>query len=85
MRLQYLSADTDAQEIQTQLEKHGALIIEDVIDQTTVDQLKNEIDPFIEKTPTGRDDFSGFNTQRTSALVSRSPTCRSLITNDLIL
>ena len=62
MKLQYLSADTDAQEIQNQLEKHGALIIEDVIDQTTVDQLKNELDPFIEKTPTGGDDFSGFNT-----------------------
>jgi ectoine hydroxylase-related dioxygenase (phytanoyl-CoA dioxygenase family) len=85
MKLQYLSADTDAQEIQNQLEKHGALIIEGVIDQTTVDQLKNELDPFIEKTPTGEEDFSGFNTQRTSALVSRSPTCRSLITNDLVL
>ena len=85
MKLQYLSADTNAQEIQSQLKKHGALIIEDVIDQTTVDQLKNEIDPLIEKAPAGRDDFTGFNTQRMGALVSRSSTCRSLITNDLIL
>ena len=85
MKLQYLSADTDSQEIQSQLEQHGALVIKDVIDQATVDQLKNEIDPFIEKAPVGRDDFSGFNTQRMGALVSRSPTCRSLITNELIL
>ena len=47
MKLQYLPANTDAQEIQNQLEKHGAVIIEDVIDQTTVDQLNSEIDPFI--------------------------------------
>ena len=85
MKLQYLSADTDSQEIQSQLEQHGALVIKDVIDQATVDQLKNEIAPFIEKAPAGRDDFSGFNTQRMGALVSRSPTCRSLITNELIL
>ncbi|MEE2783849.1 MAG: phytanoyl-CoA dioxygenase family protein [Pseudomonadota bacterium] len=85
MKLQYLSADTDAQEIQSQLEKHGALIIEEVIDQTTVDHLKNEINPFIANVPTGRDDFTGFNTQRMGALVSRSATCRSLITNALIL
>ena len=85
MKLPYLPANTDTQEIQIQLEKNGALIIEDVIDQPTVAKIKEEIDPFIKKAPTGRDDFSGFKTQRMGALVSRSPTCRSLITNDLIL
>ena len=85
MKLPYLPANTDTQEIQIQLEKNGALIIEDVIDQPTIAKIKEEIDPFIKKAPTGRDDFSGFKTQRMGALVSRSPTCRSLITNDLIL
>ena len=85
MKLQYLSADTDSQEIQSQLEQHGALVIRDVIDQATVDQLKNEIAPLIEKAPSGKDKFTGFNTQRMGAMVSRSPTCRSLITNELIL
>ena len=33
MKLPYLPANTDTQEIQIQLEKNGALIIEDVIDQ----------------------------------------------------
>tara|TARA_A100000164_G_scaffold328041_1_gene314845 strand:- start:112 stop:930 length:819 start_codon:yes stop_codon:yes gene_type:complete len=85
MKLSYLPADTDAREIQSQLEKSGALVIKNVIDQATIAQINEEIDPFITKAPTGRDDFSGFNTQRMGALVSRSPTCRSLITNDLIL
>ena len=85
MQLQYLSATAGSQEIQYQLEKHGALVIEDVIDQTTIEQLNIELKPFILKTPTGQDDFTGFKTQRMGAMVSRSPTCRSLITNGLIL
>tara|TARA_S200000501_G_scaffold360381_1_gene387382 strand:+ start:393 stop:1211 length:819 start_codon:yes stop_codon:yes gene_type:complete len=85
MQLQYLSATAGSQEIQYQLEKHGALVIENVIDQTTIEDLNNELGPFILKTPTGHDDFTGFKTQRMGAMVSRSPTCRSLITNDLIL
>ena len=85
MQLQYLNATADSQEIQNQLERHGALVIENVIDQTTIEALNKELEPFILKTPTGHDDFTGFKTQRMGAMVSRSPTCRSLITNDLIL
>ena len=85
MQLQYLSATADSQEIQNQLERHGALVIENVIDQTTIEALNKELEPFILKTPTGHDDFTGFKTQRMGAMVSRSPTCRSLITNHLIL
>tara|TARA_A100001011_G_C14269753_1_gene826445 strand:- start:793 stop:1611 length:819 start_codon:yes stop_codon:yes gene_type:complete len=85
MKLPYLPAHTDSQEIQSQLEKSGALVVENVVDQTTVANISEEIDPFIQKAPTGRDDFSGFRTQRMGALVSRSPTCRSLITHELIL
>ena len=39
MQLQYLSATADSQEIQNQLERHGALVIENVIDQTTIEAL----------------------------------------------
>ena len=85
MKLHSLPKTTNVQEIHNLLEEYGALIIRDVIDQTTIEKLRNEIDPFIQKAPSGRDDFSGFKTQRMGALVSRSPTCRSLITNDLIL
>ena len=74
MQLQYLSATADSQEIQYQLEKHGALVIENVIDQTTIEALNKELEPFILKTPTGNDDFTGFKTQRMGAMVSRSPT-----------
>ena len=85
MTLTYLPANTAALEVASQLEEHGALVITDVISSTVADQLITEIGTFIDKTPTGKDEFSGYNTQRTGALISRSATCRSLATNDLIL
>ena len=57
MQLQYLSAAADSQEIQNQLERHGALVIENVIDQTNIEALNKELEPFILKTPTGYDDM----------------------------
>ena len=85
MTLTYLPANTAALEVASQLEEHGALVITDVISSTVADQLITEIGTFIDKTPTGKDEFSGYNTQRIGALISRSATCRSLATNDLIL
>jgi len=41
--------------------------------------------PFVEKTATGRDDFTGRSTQRTGALVARSPACRELVMDQHIL
>ena len=49
MQLQYLNATADSQEIQNQLERHGALVIEDVIDKTIIDELTKELEPFINK------------------------------------
>ena len=85
MELKYLPSNTDALEIANQLEEHGALVITDLISSTETDQFITEIGSFIDNTPTGKDQFSGYNTQRTGALISRSATCRSLATNDLIL
>ena len=85
MELKYLPSNTDTLEIANQLEEHGALVITDVISSTEADHLITEIGTFIDNTPTGKDEFSGYNTQRTGALISRSQACRSLATNDLIL
>ena len=63
MKLQYLSANTDSNKFANQLEKDGALIITDVIRQSETEQLITEIGPFIDNTPTSKDDFSGYNTK----------------------
>jgi ectoine hydroxylase-related dioxygenase (phytanoyl-CoA dioxygenase family) len=85
VNLTYLPKDTSILEAVTHLTEHGALVIENVIDGDTVNVLRGEIAQYIENTPMGRDKFSGYKTQRTGGLVSRSAICRSLVTNDLIL
>ena len=50
-----------------------------------VDQLIAEVQPHIDATPTGRDEFTGHTTRRTGALAARSAACRDLIMHDLVL
>ena len=67
------------------MERDGAAIIEGVIDPSTVAQMTAEVQPFIDRTPMGSDDFTGRQTQRTGALVARTPTCRGLVMHDRIV
>lgn len=85
MSLQTLPPTATVEEILTTLEGDGALIIRDLISKDVVAQMTNEVMPFIDKTPMGGDDFAGRRTQRTGALVARTPTCRDLILNSTVL
>jgi len=84
MTLQTLRPDASTEEILAALERDGATIIADIIDQDLVKKMVDEVSPYIEKTPMGRDDFTGRQTQRTGALVARTPTCRGLITHPTV-
>ena len=79
MSLQRLARDTANQDILAAMARDGAVIVEDLIDRETVEQITAEVMPFIDNTPFGPDDFTGRRTKRTGALAARSPTCRDLI------
>ena len=85
MALTTLPADSDTQTITDLLTRDGGVILADVIDAATVDTLLGEVMPYIERTPAGGDDFTGRATQRTGALVARSPTCRTLVMHPAII
>lgn len=85
MSLQTLAPDSSTEEILAALDRDGAAILRDVIDTATVQRMTDEVMPFIAKTPMGGDDFTGRKTQRTGALVARTPTCRELIMQPNIL
>lgn len=85
MALKKLPRDTTQEDILTALEADGAVIIEDIIDAGVVAQMTAEVMPYIQATPMGLDDFTGRKTQRTGALVARTPTCRDLIMQPTIL
>ena len=84
-RLQTLPPDTATEAIVETLNRDGAAILEDVIDDAAIDIVLGEVMPYIDKSATGRDDFTGKRTQRTGALVARSPACRELVMNKSIL
>jgi ectoine hydroxylase-related dioxygenase (phytanoyl-CoA dioxygenase family) len=50
-----------------------------------LDQIEEELSPFLQATPGGPDDFSGHLTRRTGSLIARSPTSRQLVMHPLAL
>ena len=83
--LQHLPADADPAAIAAILDSDGALILDDVLTASQVAGVMAELTPYIEATPVGRDDFTGFSTTRTGALVARSPASRTLVMHPTIL
>ena len=85
MTLTTLTSEATVEEVVQLLRQDGALIIKDIISPQVVDQLTAEMQPYINATPMGRDEFTGHTTRRTGALAARSAACRDLIVNDLVL
>jgi ectoine hydroxylase-related dioxygenase (phytanoyl-CoA dioxygenase family) len=74
-----LSAGTPAEDVLAVLERDGALILEGMIPDATVDAVLAELKPYVDATRVGHDSFSGHRTTRTGALVARSPQVRPLV------
>jgi ectoine hydroxylase-related dioxygenase (phytanoyl-CoA dioxygenase family) len=85
MALQTLQRDCSTDAILEAMARDGACIVAGVAPASTVRQMVAEVAPFIERTPFGSDDFTGRRTQRTGALVARTPTCRDLVLNPTVL
>ena len=80
----YFDADADNEEILEVLREDGACVLVDVMDENLKSRVNDELQPFIEATPHGRDDFTGRLTGRTGALVARSEASRELVMHSMI-
>lgn len=85
MTLTHVPADTPAEQIHEILARDGALVIDDLASHDVIDAIAAEMEPYVEATPNGSDDFSGRTTKRTGALIARSPSSRELVTHPLVL
>jgi ectoine hydroxylase-related dioxygenase (phytanoyl-CoA dioxygenase family) len=83
--LKHLPANAAAEAIADALTTDGALILDHVLSPAQADAVAAEIGPFVAATENGRDQFTGFQTTRTGALVARSPKCREMIMHPTIL
>ena len=84
-QLETLPGDTPLETILEVFKRDGACIIKDLLPLETVDETLQQVMPYVERTKYGGDDFTGRKTRRTGALVARSPACRDIVTNELIL
>ncbi len=85
MSLQTLAPDSKASEIVAAMQRDGACIVRDVLDPEALARLDADLKPWIDRSQTGADDFTGRFTKRTGALIARCPESRPVVTNPLIL
>ncbi len=85
MSVRHLPASAGAEEIAAVLGEDGAAIVDHIVSASVMDRVAAEMHPYIQATPGGRDDFAGRTTRRTGGLIARSPTCRDLVMNPLVL
>jgi ectoine hydroxylase-related dioxygenase (phytanoyl-CoA dioxygenase family) len=78
-------ATASVEEISDALIAHGVVIIERLVDPELCERMAAELDPWLASTPTGADEFSGHNTRRTGALLTRVPSSAALVAHQLIL
>jgi len=82
--VQTLSATATSQEVLAVVSRDGAVIVEGLLNKDQVEQFRAELDPFMESTTLGQDDFTGRSTTRTGALVARSAMAREMVMHPLI-
>lgn len=67
------------------LERDGGVIIEPFLAPETLEGLRADLIPRIERQAAGRDPFSGFKTRRLSALFAHTRHCAAIATHPLFL
>jgi ectoine hydroxylase-related dioxygenase (phytanoyl-CoA dioxygenase family) len=85
MSVKHLLATSSADEVAAALAEHGAVVVDQLVTHEVIDNVAQELRPWIDATRFGPDDFSGRRTKRTGGLVGRSQACRDLVMNPLVL
>ena len=78
MSIQHVSIDTDIDDILNIIHKDAAVVIDNVLTPSDLNEIKNELDPYLRNDIEGDNEFTGFKTKRVGALMARSPKCREL-------
>ncbi|MDQ1360881.1 MAG: hypothetical protein QOJ44_1258 [Acidimicrobiaceae bacterium] len=85
MPVEHLPADTGSAVVAEIVKEEGAVVVDGVVSSDLLDSIQAELGPYLEATPLGPDDFSGFLTRRTGSLIARSPSARQLVMHPLAL
>lgn len=80
-----LSRDASANDVITALDHDGGVIVEDFLTRETLEGLRHDLLPLLERQSTGRDGFAGFKTRRLGALFAHTRHCVEIATHPLYL
>jgi ectoine hydroxylase-related dioxygenase (phytanoyl-CoA dioxygenase family) len=80
-----IPGDASAAHVAKIIQRDGVCIVEDLVSPDVLDRVSNEIQPYIDKTCDGHNDFTGYSTRRTGGLAGRSPSARELVMHPLIV
>jgi ectoine hydroxylase-related dioxygenase (phytanoyl-CoA dioxygenase family) len=82
--LQRFPPDVGADRVTEALDEHGYAVIEDLLTPDQVAAKRAELDRLLALTPTGRNTFEGFRTQRVYALLAKSRAFDDLALHPLV-
>lgn len=85
MPIPRFQADAGAAAVAEALRSEGCAVVENLVTPDVLDRARAELQPHIDGTRPGGDDFAGRRTRRTGGLIARSETCRELIMHPLVL
>jgi ectoine hydroxylase-related dioxygenase (phytanoyl-CoA dioxygenase family) len=84
-RAGYQVRSADAPTTLDLLRSQGYVILEDLVEATTIDSVCRELEPWIVATPYCEGDFYGWNTTRLGAVLMKSLASHALVAHPLIL
>ena len=83
-QIEHKTVNDSEDELLSLLDRDGGVIIEGILNEKDLNQVKSDLSPYLDASPTGENLFWGFQTKRIGALIARSPKCRELALHPLI-
>ena len=72
MEVPRVGSDASVDEVEAALRASGCVVVERLAPVELLDRIEADLEPFLDATPAGGDEFTGFNTRRTGSLLARS-------------
>ena len=80
-----LPSNAPVDDVERELRAAGCVVVSELVSPALMDSIAAEVEPYLAATAVGGDEFTGFNTRRTGALLARSVGFRGLAAHPLVL
>jgi ectoine hydroxylase-related dioxygenase (phytanoyl-CoA dioxygenase family) len=80
-----VGSDASVDEVEAALRQSGCVVVERLVPDEHMDRIQADLEPFLDATPAGGDEFAGLNTRRTGSLLARSRDFGPLAAHPIVL